>query len=118
MKNGVFLGVGGSSSDEYGTKLEVAPPMLAVPTHTEPVPVGTEVVLLDVSANFCSSFCFCCCSFNSCTCFCCNMCSWCSADAIAVDNDARAAPAVVGTLSPKLIVPVGCPTTLMPLPAA
>jgi len=66
MKNGVFFGVGGSNSDEYGTKLDVAPPMLAVPTDTEPVPPDTVVVeLFDVSANFCSSFCFCCCNFSS-----------------------------------------------------
>ena len=94
LNSGVVFGVGGSSSELYGAQLDVSGGLL-------------QAVVFLFSASFCSSFCFCCCSLARCSCFCWSSCSCCSAEAMAVDRDARAAPAAdtEGIASPKLMVP-------------
>ena len=88
MKNGVFFGVGGKSSELYAD-------VLAVGSNGGFISEMFAEYFLLLSASCCSSLCFCCCSFNSWNCFCCSWVNCCSAEAMAVERDAKAAPAAL-----------------------
>ena len=92
MKSGVVLGVGGGKKSWLCGVCEGGVDW-AEPA-AEPVMYGEvppDPASLPLAANFC-------CSLASWACFCCSKSSCCSADAIAVDKDARAAPAADGVV--------------------
>ena len=108
MKKGTFLLPGGKSSFTGGNCSVVYGPtdeLACVTSKPLFVDSAGTVYFLLLSANWASSFCFCCCSLSSCSCFCCSCASCCSAEAIAEESDVRAGPVADWRLSPKLIVP-------------